>query len=132
MITESNTAASTAAPILKYEYLQVRATVINFTGIPMEITGSDLSWGKWISSPVNVPANDESGFSSQGRDSSPSGTEGWATWKLGRATVRVTFSCPLRGHNDQSITCDSSDFVVTATGTGGDVNYLKFTVKPKK
>jgi hypothetical protein len=62
----------------------------------------------------------------------PSGTEGWATWKLGSATVRVTFSCPLHGSNDQSITCDSSDFVVNASGTGGDVNYLKFTVKTKK
>jgi hypothetical protein len=132
MITESNTAASTAAPILKYEYLQVRATVINFTGIPMEIAGSDLSWGKWINSPVNVPANDESSFASQGRDSSPSGTEGSATWKLGTATVRVTFSCPLHGSNEQSITCDSPQYVVNAAGTGGDVNYLKFTVKTKK
>ncbi|MEP7009581.1 MAG: aegerolysin family protein [Acidobacteriota bacterium] len=132
MITESNTAAPTAAPILKYEYLQVRATVINFTGQTMEVTGSDLSWGKWINSPGNVPANDESSFGSQGRDSSPSGTEGWATWKIGSATIKVTFSCPLHGSNQQSISCTSTDYVVNVSGTGGDVNYLKFTVKPKK
>ncbi len=130
MITEPT--ATAAAPILKYEYLQVRATVMNFTNVPMEVTGSDLSWGKWINSPVNVPAYDESGFASQGRDSSPSGTEGWATWKLGSASVKVTFSCPLHGSNQQSIVCSSTDYVVTASGTGGDVNYLKFTIKPKK
>lgn len=132
MITEPTVATATAAPILRYEYLQVRATVMNFTSVPMEISGSDLSWGKWINSPVNVPAYDESGFASQGRDSSPSGTEGWATWKLGNATVKVTFSCPLHGSNQQSISCSSPDYVVTASGTGGDVNYLKFTIKPKK
>lgn len=132
MITEPTAATATAAPILRYEYLQVRATVMNFTSVPMEISGSDLSWGKWINSPVNVPAYDESGFASQGRDSSPSGTEGWATWKLGNATVKVTFSCPLHGSNQQSISCSSPDYVVTASGTGGDVNYLKFTIKPKK
>lgn len=59
-----------------YEYLQVQATVINFTNVLMQITGSDLSWGKWMQSPVDVQPENIISFGSQGRDSSPSGTTG--------------------------------------------------------
>jgi hypothetical protein len=131
MITDQNApAATTADPSLRYEYLQVRATVNNFTVHDMTITGSDLSWGKWMQSPVNTPSGDSSTFSSQGRDSSPSGTEGWATWKIADAVIRVTFSCPLRGSNEQSITCTpAGKFKVSATGTGGDVNSVIYKIQ---
>jgi hypothetical protein len=133
MSTEPITASTATLhdPQPNYEYLQVQATVINFTDQTMEITGSDLSWGKWIKSPVKVDAYDSSTFASQGRDSSPSGTEGWATWKLGDATIRVTFSCPFIGSNTQTIACTPSGrYKVSATGTGGNVNLVTYTIKP--
>ena len=105
-------------------------TVNNFTGEEMVLTGSDLSWGKWIQSPVNVPKYDNKGFSSQGRDSSPSGTEGWATWTLGGASVKVTFSSPFSGSNTQTISCSSTKYLVSAKGTDGHVNTVTFTIKP--
>lgn len=120
----------TAPPVAMYEYLQVQATVINFTSTPMLITGSDLSWGKWMQSPVDVEPQGSIAFGSQGREDSPSGTTGWAAWKIGTATITVKFDCPLRGSNSQSITCDSASFVVSATGTGGDVNRVTFVIKP--
>ena len=121
----------TVAPGTRYEYLQVRATVANFTKDDMNITGSDLTWGKWINSPVTTAAMDTSSFGSQGRDSSPSGTTGWATWKIGNATIKVNFDCPLKGSNSQSITCTPEGaYKVTATGTGGDVNVCSFKVMP--
>ncbi len=131
MSTETTTAELVNDPSVKMEYLQVRATVANFTGQPMIITGSDLSWGKWISSPVDTPAFDSTSFASQGRDSSPSGTEGWATWKLGNAVIKVTFSSPFTGSNTQSITCTPSGaYKVSAAGTSGNVNFVNYKIQP--
>jgi hypothetical protein len=131
MITEQNTQPAAADANVKYEYLQVRATVVNATDQDMKLTGSDLSWGKWINSPVDTPRRGSSRFSSQGRDSSPSGTEGWAEWAVGGAVIRVTFSCPLHGSNSQSITCSPSGrFNVNSRGTGGDVNTIEYTIEP--
>jgi hypothetical protein len=135
MSTELKTAEPTTAetndPNVKMEYLQVRARVINFTGQPMTVTGSDLSWGKWMQSPVSTPAHDSSAFASQGRDSSPSGTEGWATWKLGDATIKVTFSSPFSGSNTQSITCTPQGaYKVSAEGTSGNVNSVTYKIQP--
>jgi hypothetical protein len=131
MIAETNaTPKAETTDNLKYEYLQVRATVNNFTSHDMIITGSNLSWGKWIQSPVDTPAGDSSIFSSQGRDSSPSGTEGWAAWKIGSAEIKVTFDCPLRGSNKQTITCTPSNaFKVSCAGTGGDVNSIVYKIQ---
>jgi hypothetical protein len=131
MHTEQITESPSHAEKVLYEKLQVRAVVINFTSHPMVIKGSDLSWGKWMQSPVDVGPYGTSNFSSQGRDSSPSGTEGWATWSLGGATIHVTFSCPLVGSNGQSITCKpESLFTVGCTGTGGDVNSVVYEIRP--
>ncbi|HXU33000.1 MAG TPA: aegerolysin family protein [Thermoanaerobaculia bacterium] len=134
MSTEPITAAAANLqdPQPNYEYLQVQATVINFLDQEMVLTGSDLSWGKWMSSPVNVPKSDTSNFSSQGRDSSWSGTEGWVTWKVGGATIKVTFSSPYSGDNTQGISCTPDLFDVKASGTQGHINNAKFTIKPKK
>ncbi|MEO5644944.1 MAG: aegerolysin family protein [Bacteroidia bacterium] len=123
------TAEHAGAP--QYEYLQVRATVINFTDQSMILTGSDLTWGKWINSPVDTPSMDTTTFGSQGRDSSPSGTTGWATWTVGGATITVNFDCPLHGSNSQSITCSpATAYKVASSGTGGDVNSCTFKVMP--
>ena len=130
MITEQNTTPAATDPTPNYEYLQVQATVNNFTGQAMIITGSDLSWGKWMASPVDVPSLDSISFSSQGRDSSPSGTEGWATWTIGSAVIKVTFSCPYIGSNDQSISCSEGNYVVSCTGTGGNVNNIIYKIRP--
>ncbi len=130
MATETINTAKSLDPQPNYEYLQVQATVNNFTGLEMKLTGSDLSWGKWMKSPINVPAYDQGSFSSQGRDSSPSGTEGWATWTLGTATIKVTFSSPFSGSNTQTITCDSKQYAVSAKGTDGHVNNVTYTIKP--
>ncbi len=132
MATETINTTTTLDPQPNYEYLQVRATVNNFVGEAMVLTGSDLSWGKWIQTPVDVPAYDDKGFASQGRDSSPSGTEGWATWKLGDATIKVTFSSPFSGDNTQSISCTPDLYKVSSSGTQGHVNNAVFTIKPKK
>ncbi len=116
---------------LQYEYLQVRGTVINFTKDDMILTGSDLSWGKWINSPVDTKSMDTSNFGSQGRDSSPSGTTGSASWKIGNAVITINFDCPLKGSNSQSITCSPKGaYTVSSNGTGGDVNICSFKVMP--
>ncbi|HXU46398.1 MAG TPA: aegerolysin family protein [Thermoanaerobaculia bacterium] len=116
---------------VSYEYLQVRAKMINYTSEEMIITGSDLTWGKWITSPVNVPAKSDRDFASQGRSSSPSGTEGWATWRIGKANIRVSFARPYNGLPDQRITCEPAiAYRVTSSGTQGDVNHVTFTVSP--
>nr|WP_315195988.1 hypothetical protein [uncultured Flavobacterium sp.] len=130
-IKPNNTVEANEEFHVMYEYLQVRATVINFTNQDMILTGSDLSWGKWINSPVDTPRSDTSTFGSQGRDSSPSGTTGWATWKIGNAIITVNFDCPLNGSNSQSITCEPKGaFNVSATGTGGNVNICSFKILP--
>ncbi|MGB7195625.1 MAG: hypothetical protein WBD81_19395 [Collimonas pratensis] len=112
-----------------YERLQVQGTVSNFTAHPMILKSSDLSWGKWMQSPVDVASFSTGRFGSQGRDSSPSGTEGTATWQLGNAVITINFSCPLRGSNGQSISCEPKGaFKVSCTGTGGDVNACTFQI----
>lgn len=131
MIDQQTPSAPAADAEVKYEYLQVRATVINNTDQDMTILSSNLSWGKWIQAPVSTPHNSSSLFASQGRDSSPSGTEGTASWKIGDATIKVAFACPLHGSNSQSISCTPADrFKVSAAGTGGDVNRAVFSVEP--
>jgi hypothetical protein len=134
MSTEPIAAATTAShdPQPNYEFLQVRATVINFTDQEMVLTGYDLSWGKWIQPPANVPAHDLIPFGSQGRDSSPSGTEGWANWRIGGADIKVTFGCPFVSGNFQTISCNPPLFDVAVTGTGSDINYVFYKIKPKK
>lgn len=130
MITEQKNQTPAVDSEARYEYLQVRATVTNATDYNMKLTGSDLSWGKWIHSPVDTPLRGSSQFSSQGRDSSPSGTEGWAEWAINGAVIRVTFACPLHGSNSQSITCSPSGrFNVTCSGTGGDVNTVEYKIE---
>lgn len=112
-----------------YERLQVQGTVSNFTPHQMIVKSSNLSWGKWMQSPVDTPSFGISRFASQGRDSSPSGTEGTATWQIGNALITINFSCPLRGSNTQSISCEPAGaFKVTCTGTGGDVNSCTFQI----
>lgn len=123
-------ATELSAPEPNYERLQVQGTVSNFTQQPMILKGSDLSWGKWIQSPVDVASFSNNRFASQGRDSSPSGTEGTATWQLGSARIIITFSCPLRGSNTQTIRCEPPGaFNVSCDGTGGDVNSCSFQIK---
>ncbi|MEO6920275.1 MAG: aegerolysin family protein [Collimonas sp.] len=113
-----------------YERLQVQGTVSNFTQLPMIIKSSNLSWGKWMQSPVDVPSFSNSRFASQGRDSSPSGTEGTATWHIGNAIITIHFGCPLNGSNSQRISCEPPGaFKVTCDGTGGDVNACSFQIK---
>jgi len=114
---------------VRYEYLQVQATVVNFTDTPMIIKKSDLSWGKWMQSPVDTPADNISNFSCQGRDSSPSGTEGYAIWRIGSAEIRADFSSPFIGSNTQSISCNSAAYKVTCTGTDGHVNQCTFMIR---
>lgn len=127
--TKNPTPPELGAP--RYEYLQVQAVVTNFTSVPMVIMGSDLSWGKWMQSPVNVNPFSSMRFGSQGRDSSPTGTTGWAKWQVGNAVITVNFDCPLHGKNSQSIDCAPAGlFKVTATGTGGDINFVTFEIKP--
>jgi len=128
--TKSSNTVEADANVM-YEYLQVRGTVINFTNNDMVITGSDLSWGKWINSPVDTPKMDTTNFGCQGRDSSPSGTTGWASWKIGNAVITINFDCPLHGSNSQSISCSPEGaYKVSCTGTGGDVNVCSFKIMP--
>ena len=130
MITEPNTNAPKGSADSRYEYLQVRAMVENNTKVDMVIAGSDLTWGKWIQSPVNTFAGKPSLFASQGRDSSASGTKGWAVWKIGEASIKVTFECQPNSKNKQSITCTPPLFKVSCTGTSGDRNTIVYSVEP--
>lgn len=112
-----------------YEYPQVHATVGNFTDQPMILTGTNLSMGKWIRTPVDVPAQVASSFRSQGGDSSRSGTEGWVSWSIGHATITVNFSSPFGGHGTQSITCSPANaYAVSSMGTDGHVNTCTFKI----
>lgn len=128
MSNNASAVASERPADLYYEYLQVQGTVRNDTDQPMILTGSDLSWGKWMKSPVDVPAHGSITFGSQGRDSSPSGTEGWATWSIGGTTISIDFSCPLNGSNSQDINVTGSTYEGFCNGTGGDVNTCKFLI----
>ena len=131
MITEQNAQPPAADAEVMYEYLQVQATVTNATDQDMRLTGSGLSWGKWIVSPVDTPRRGSSRFASQGRAHSASGTEGWAEWVIGSAVISVTFACPHTGSNDQSILClPPGLFNVTSSGTRGNVNNVEFKIEP--
>jgi hypothetical protein len=122
-----NTEQSTGAP--QNTDLQVRATVYNLTGQDMILADSDLSWGKWIQSPGNVPSCNPSSFSAQGASLTPSGTEGKASWKLGDAIIRVTFNTPAAGDNTQSIECSpANQYKVRSWGTQGKVNEVAYTI----
>ncbi len=117
------------------EYLIVDAIVCNRTSWPMRLTGSNLSWGKWVQTPIDVPPNKDGKFVAQGRDSSPSGTTGWAEWVLeghpsGMAPkIRVTFDNPAVGPDKVSITCEPRDLVhVQAVQTRGNHNYVTYTI----
>ena len=85
--------------------LQVRGIVINSADTDMIITGADLSQGKWIHSPGDANAQSSSTLTCLDRNSSPSCTEGWATWKIGEAIIKITFDSSSHDTNNQSITC---------------------------
>lgn len=103
---------------LKYEFLEVLAVVENKTSWEMTLVTGHVEWGKFDEgkSPVNVPANGKMEFSARGRDSSPSGTSGYATWTLkghpaGNVTVKATFDNPAFGSCKASITCEPAGAV---------------------
>ena len=113
------------------ESLQVRGIIINSADTVMIMTGSDLSWGQWIHSPVNVNDKSSSTFACQDRAASPSGTEGWATWKIGDAKIKITFDASYRGSNSQSITCSPKGaYKVTCSDRAGSLNKCTFRVMP--
>ena len=118
---------------LKYEYLIVDATVVNRTNWCMMITGSNLSWGKWDTSPVNVMPQKEMKFLCRGRSDSPSGTEGWATWVLEghpkSPEIKITFDNPAVGSDKVSITCDPKDVVaISANQSKGKHNCVTYII----
>ena len=113
---ESKTASELEG--LQYEYLEVLALVENRTSWEMTLNAAHVEWGKFDEgkSPVNVPANGKMEFSARGRDSSPSGTNGYATWTLkdhpaGKVTVKAAFSNPAAGFCKAGITCEPAGAV---------------------
>ncbi|ONI79919.1 hypothetical protein ALI144C_24635 [Actinosynnema sp. ALI-1.44] len=103
---------------------QFHATINNRTRdklIPVTTDKSktDLIWGKWMQEPTAIPEKTEQkAFASQGRQGSPSGTEGWVTYYLEKhphvsfkiyfdtpASIFKTNKCePQDVHRDLSIT----------------------------
>src|SRR3954447_14261476 len=110
----------------------------NHTNNLMRLQGADLSWGKWGSStPVDVQPHSHIDFDSMGRENSPSGTEGWASWKLEGwytdTTITVRWNDPYTGSNDSSIDCQPPGAVelhgIGFPSSSSDV-YADYTVGP--
>lgn len=121
-----------------YEYLRMQCTVTNNTNVTMTIVNAQLPWGKWVQIPTDVVANGGTMvFTSCGRDSSASGTEGYVQWGLAvpdlSASVGVTmsFDVPYGGSNSQSVSVQvGGGYTCTPviTGTQGSINYVGLTV----
>jgi len=105
--------------------------VQNRTNWEMKLIGSNLSWGKWVTTPVDVSAGSTMHFEAEGREASPSGTEGWASWQLignpSAAKITVNFNVPYIGSDTASISCDPSGVVATSYdqshGDADSINY---------
>ena len=103
---------------LKYEYLEVIGNVRNRTSWDMVLVTSHIAWGKFDEgkSPVGVPANGVMEFVARGRDSSPTGTEGYAKWVLkghphGEVTITAFFNNPAVGSCEARIECNPKNIV---------------------
>jgi len=100
LITPTAGHAAMTSPLGEDQHAHI--VVHNHTNYRMILTGSNLSWGKWGQSPVDVPSHSHINFDSMGRENSPSGTEGWATWQLEDQpiTITVRWDDPYIGSNN--------------------------------
>lgn len=116
---------------LKNTDLQAKATVYNLVKEEMTLAGSHLDWGKWIESPTDVPAFSAKSFAAQGASLTPSGTEGWVSWKFHDAVIKVTFNVPAAGNNTHTIECTPANrYKVRCWGTQGKVDEIAYTITP--
>jgi hypothetical protein len=111
---------------------KIIANVHNNTDWAMRLTGSNLEWGKFVTSPIDVAAHSVGNFYAEGRQDSPSGTMGWATWMLegnNGIVVRVDFDNPYSGSDSVSIATTPVGAVPTSvTQTGGDSDYVDYYI----
>ena len=97
----------------------IYAVVNNKTDTALEPSSSHLSWGKFNTVPIAVPAHriDNPAFQSSGAAGSATGTEGWVKYDLGGETITISWDVPYTGANsfkisasgDTSVSSDGSD-----------------------
>ncbi|MEN7463175.1 aegerolysin family protein [Pantoea dispersa] len=62
------------------ENINITCNIKNETGNQLSVTDSNLSWGKWQSSPGQISADTVGSYKASGRKDSSSGTEGYVTY----------------------------------------------------
>lgn len=118
-----------------YLYLEVNATVDNKTQWDMILKTSHIEWGKFDEgkSPIDVSALSKGEFVARGRDSSPSGTEGYAKWIIKNhpqnPVITASFCNPAVGKCSASITCEPIDAVsVKCEGKSANKFNVTYTI----
>jgi hypothetical protein len=109
--------------------LQFHCTINNRCDVPLKLKGSSHSWGRWYPTesdqPKEVPAKQATkAFSSSGRTSSASGTEGYVIYQLGddaNAWIKIYWDVPWAPGSDNKVNLEESheDIVVAMEGFVG-------------
>ena len=113
---------------------QMICMINNLTTVQLNMKIIQLQWGKWTFGPVPIPPNQSiQAFSSSGRQSSPSGTEGSVTYMLGENGddwITITFNVPWSGDNSVTAKTFSPYFSATILGftLHGSVESVTITV----
>jgi hypothetical protein len=127
--------AATTASMGEGQHIHI--TVHNHTDDLMRLTGSNLSWGKWGQSPVDIEPHSHIQFDSMGRENSPSGTTGWATWHVEgysrEPIITVSWDDPYTGSNSGNIVSNPANTIPISgyvPSSGSDIQ-ASFTVGPE-
>ncbi len=108
--------------------------VNNNTTIPMRLKNSELSYGHWMTPPVQTIAPKSTAvlaFVGQGTSWTATGTQGWVMYSLGPDTdIMLCFDDPYRGSNNTNGTNSSNPkFAVwgSVPSSGSNVKF-EYTV----
>src|SRR4051812_46962572 len=73
-----------------YEYLQFHCTIFNTYSDALNVQSSNLSWGKWMISPGQIPGKAlKKAFAAQGRADSASGDTGEVVYLVGNDSKKT-------------------------------------------
>jgi hypothetical protein len=118
------------------ESFQAIISVSNTTPWDMQLQGQHLDWGKWDGSPPQtISAGGSANFKAEGKDFTPTGTQGSVTYTLlstpQNATVTMTFDVPLVGADSVAISCDPPGVAnVSVLQSRGDKDQITYNVNP--
>jgi Aegerolysin len=89
------------------ENMQCHMNVQNATGGTLNLTNSNLDWGKWADNPPTQIGNGSAAtFEAQGRKGSATGTQGQVTYTFpdNQTSFTINFDIPYSGANSGSLT----------------------------